>query len=85
MQIPMVRATGVEIKIVDEDRNTLPAGHEGAKKPRAAERFMGIPDEPELSRPRTGYNDGITAATRRMDEDGYIKITGRKSMLLRWR
>ncbi len=23
-------ATGVEIKIVDEDRNTLPAGHEGA-------------------------------------------------------
>lgn len=47
-------ATGVEIKIVDEDRNTLPAGHEGEEASRGPNVFYGIPGRAGTYRPRTG-------------------------------
>lgn len=76
-------ATGVEIKIVDEDRNTLPAGHEGEEASRGPNVFMGYLDEPELTA-RALDNEGwyYSGDLCRMDEDGYIKITGRKRILL---
>ncbi|CQL89022.1 short chain acyl-CoA synthetase [Salmonella enterica subsp. enterica serovar Typhimurium str. DT104] len=76
-------ATGVEIKIVDEDRNTLPAGHEGEEASRGPNVFMGYLDEPELTA-RALDNEGwyYSGDLCRMDEDGYIKITGRKKDII---
>lgn len=76
-------ATGVEIKIVDEDRNTLQAGHEGEEASRGPNVFMGYLDEPELTA-RALDNEGwyYSGDLCRMDEDGYIKITGRKKDII---
>lgn len=76
-------AAGVEIKVVDEARNTLPAGMEGEEASRGPNVFMGYLDEPELTA-RALDNDGwyYSGDLCRMDDAGYIKITGRKKDII---
>lgn len=76
-------AAGVEIKVVDEARNTLPVGVEGEEASRGPNVFMGYLDEPELTA-RALDQDGwyYSGDLCRMDDAGYIKITGRKKDII---
>ncbi|PWC12577.1 medium-chain fatty-acid--CoA ligase [Brenneria corticis] len=76
-------APGVEIKIVDKARKTVPRGVEGEEASRGPNVFMGYLDEPELTA-RALDQDGwyYSGDLCRMDEDGYIKITGRKKDII---
>ncbi|EFD5001616.1 medium-chain fatty-acid--CoA ligase [Escherichia coli] len=76
-------AAGVEIKVVDDARKTLPAGCEGEEASRGPNVFMGYFDEPELTA-RALDNEGwyYSGDLCRMDEAGYIKITGRKKDII---
>ncbi|MCL2895995.1 medium-chain fatty-acid--CoA ligase [Brenneria tiliae] len=76
-------APGVEIKIVDKARQTVPRGVEGEEASRGPNVFMGYLDEPELTA-RALDQDGwyYSGDLCRMDEDGYIKITGRKKDII---
>ncbi|HFO3239809.1 TPA: medium-chain fatty-acid--CoA ligase [Escherichia coli] len=76
-------AAGVEIKVVDDARKTLPPGCEGEEASRGPNVFMGYFDEPELTaraldEERWYYSGDLC----RMDEAGYIKITGRKKDII---
>ncbi|MBB2471754.1 medium-chain fatty-acid--CoA ligase [Escherichia coli] len=72
-------AAGVEIKVVNDARKTLPPGCEGEEASRGPNVFMGYFDEPELTA-RALDEEGwyYSGDLCRMDEAGYIKITGRK-------
>ncbi|MEO3988473.1 medium-chain fatty-acid--CoA ligase [Pseudocitrobacter cyperus] len=76
-------AEGVEIKVVDNARNTLPPGEEGEEASRGPNVFMGYLDEPELTAKALDdegwYYSGDLC---RMDEAGYIKITGRRKDII---
>ncbi|HHT3473909.1 TPA: medium-chain fatty-acid--CoA ligase [Escherichia coli] len=76
-------AAGVEIKVVDDARNTLPPGCEGEEASRGPNVFMGYFDEPELTARALDeegwYYSGDLCC---MDEAGYIKITGRKKDII---
>ncbi|MBV5229503.1 medium-chain fatty-acid--CoA ligase [Escherichia coli] len=76
-------AAGVEIKVVDDARKTLPPGCEGEEASRGANVFMGYFDEPELTARALDeegwYYSGDLCC---MDEAGYIKITGRKKDII---
>ncbi|HAI5309090.1 TPA: medium-chain fatty-acid--CoA ligase [Escherichia coli] len=76
-------AAGVEIKVVDDARKTLPPGCEGEEASRGPNVFMGYFDEPELTAraldEKGWYYSGDLC---RMDEAGYIKITGRKKDII---
>ncbi|HDH7601763.1 TPA: medium-chain fatty-acid--CoA ligase [Escherichia coli] len=76
-------AAGVEIKVVDDARKTLPPGCEGEEASRGPNVFMGYFDEPELTA-RALDEEGwyYSGALCRMDEAGYIKITGRKKDII---
>lgn len=76
-------AAGVEIKVVDDARKTLPPGCEGEEASRGPNVFMGYFDEPELTA-RALDEEGwyYSGDLRRMDEAGYIKITGRKKDII---
>lgn len=76
-------APGVEIKVVDEQRALLPYGEEGEEASRGPNVFVGYLDEPELTA-RALDEDGwyYSGDLCRMDEDGYIKITGRKKDII---
>ncbi|EQC3608999.1 medium-chain fatty-acid--CoA ligase [Escherichia coli] len=76
-------AAGVEIKVVDDARKTLPPGYEGEEASRGPNVFMGYFDEPELTA-RTLDEEGwyYSGDLCRMDEAGYIKITGRKKDII---
>ncbi|HHN9103547.1 TPA: medium-chain fatty-acid--CoA ligase [Escherichia coli] len=76
-------ATGVEIKVVDDARKTLPPGCEGEEASRGPNVFMGYFDEPELTA-RALDEEGwyYSGDLCRMDEAGYIKITGRKKDII---
>ncbi|WP_089569209.1 medium-chain fatty-acid--CoA ligase [Escherichia coli] len=76
-------AAGVEIKVVDDARKTLPPGCEGEEASRGPNVFMGYFDEPELTA-RALDEEGwyYSGDLCRMDEAGYIKITGRKKDIL---
>ena len=76
-------AAGVEIKVVDDARKTLPPGCEGEEASRGANVFMGYFDEPELTA-RALDEEGwyYSGDLCRMDEAGYIKITGRKKDII---
>ncbi|WP_404998554.1 medium-chain fatty-acid--CoA ligase [Escherichia coli] len=76
-------AAGVEIKVVDDARKTLPPGCEGEEASRGPNVFMGYFDEPELTARALDeegwyYSDDLCP----MDEAGYIKITGRKKDII---
>ncbi|MDH7355651.1 medium-chain fatty-acid--CoA ligase [Escherichia coli] len=76
-------AAGVEIKVVDDARKTLPPGCEGKEASRGPNVFMGYFDEPELTARALDeegwYYSGDLCC---MDEAGYIKITGRKKDII---
>ncbi|MCL0924786.1 medium-chain fatty-acid--CoA ligase [Escherichia coli] len=76
-------AAGVEIKVVDDARKTLPPGCEGEEASRGPNVFMGYFDEPELTA-RALDEEGwyYSGDLCRMDEAGYIKITGRKKVII---
>ena len=76
-------AAGVEIKVVDDARKTLPPGCEGEEASRGPNVFMGYFDEPELTA-RGLDEEGwyYSGDLCRMDEAGYIKITGRKKDII---
>ena len=76
-------AAGVEIKVVDDARKTLPPGCEGEEASRGPNVFIGYFDEPELTARALDeegwYYSGDLCC---MDEAGYIKITGRKKDII---
>ena len=76
-------AAGVEIKVVDDARKTLAPGYEGEEASRGPNVFMGYYDEPELTA-RALDDEGwyYSGDLCRMDEAGYIKITGRKKDII---
>lgn len=76
-------AAGVEIKVVDDARKSLPPGCEGEEASRGPNVFMGYFDEPELTA-RALDEEGwyYSGDLCRMDEAGYIKITGRKKDII---
>ncbi|EEY5089794.1 medium-chain fatty-acid--CoA ligase [Escherichia coli] len=76
-------AAGVEIKVVDDARKTLPPGCKGEEASRGPNVFMGYFDEPELTA-RALDEEGwyYSGDLCRMDEAGYIKITGRKKDII---
>ncbi|EGO4290851.1 TPA: medium-chain fatty-acid--CoA ligase [Escherichia coli] len=76
-------AAGVEIKVVNDARKTLPPGCEGEEASRGPNVFMGDFDEPELTA-RALDEEGwyYSGDLCRMDEAGYIKITGRKKDII---
>ncbi|EFE7186759.1 medium-chain fatty-acid--CoA ligase [Escherichia coli] len=76
-------AAGVEIKVVDDARKTLPPSCEGEEASRGPNVFMGYFDEPELTA-RALDEEGwyYSGDLCRMDEAGYIKITGRKKDII---
>ncbi|HCL9654381.1 TPA: medium-chain fatty-acid--CoA ligase [Escherichia coli] len=76
-------AAGAEIKVVDDARKTLPPGCEGEEASRGPNVFMGYFDEPELTA-RAMDEEGwyYSGDLCRMDEAGYIKITGRKKDII---
>jgi acyl-CoA synthetase len=76
-------AAGVEIKVVDDAHKTLPPGYEGEEASRGPNVFMGYFDEPELTA-RALDEEGwyYSGDLCRMDEAGYIKITGRKKDII---
>ncbi|WP_231200174.1 medium-chain fatty-acid--CoA ligase [Escherichia coli] len=76
-------AAGVEIKVVNDARKTLPPGCEGEEASRGPNVFMGYFDEPELTA-RALDEEGLyySGDLCRMDEAGYIKITGRKKDII---
>ena len=76
-------AAGVEIKVVDDARKTLPPGCEGEEASRGPNVLMGYFDEPELTA-RALDEEGwyYSGDLCRMDEAGYIKITGRKKDII---
>ncbi|HCX7799761.1 TPA: medium-chain fatty-acid--CoA ligase [Escherichia coli] len=76
-------AAGVEIKVVNNARKTLPPGCEGEEASRGPNVFMGYFDEPELTA-RALDEEGwyYSGDLCRMDEAGYIKITGRKKDII---
>ncbi|MEC5319620.1 medium-chain fatty-acid--CoA ligase [Brenneria populi subsp. brevivirga] len=76
-------APGVEIKVVDKARKTVPYGEEGEEASRGPNVFMGYLDEPELTA-RVLDEEGwyYSGDLCRMDEAGYIKITGRKKDII---
>ncbi|WP_019209772.1 medium-chain fatty-acid--CoA ligase [Yersinia massiliensis] len=75
--------TGVEIKVVDKDRQTVPYGEEGEEASRGPNVFVGYLGEPELTA-RALDEEGwyYSGDLCRMDEEGYIKITGRKKDII---
>lgn len=76
-------AAGVEIKVVDESRKTLPRGMEGEEASRGPNVFMGYLGEPELTA-RALDKEGwyYSGDLCRMDDAGYISITGRKKDII---
>ena len=76
-------AAGVEIKVVNDARKTLPPGCEGEEASRGPNVFMGYFDEPELTaRALDAEGWYYSGDLCRMDEAGYIKITGRKKDII---
>ncbi|CNL22036.1 yersiniabactin siderophore biosynthetic protein [Yersinia frederiksenii] len=78
-----VAVSGVEIKVVDKARQTVSYGEEGEEASRGPNVFMGYLGEPELTAQALDeegwYYSGDLC---RMDEEGYIKITGRKKDII---
>ena len=74
---------GVEIKVIDTDGSTLPVGEEGKLMLRSSSNFGGYLKRPHLN--ATDADDWFdTGDLARVDEHGYIRITGRsKDVIIR--
>lgn len=78
-----VAVPNVEIKVVDEARQPVPVGVEGEEASRGPNVFVGYLKEPELTArvlDDEGWYYGSDLCT--MDDDGYIRITGRKKDII---
>lgn len=73
------QVTGTEIKVVDDQGNQVPPWVEGEELSRGPGVFMGYIREPEMTKDALDedgwYHSGDLCI---MDEDGFIRITGRK-------
>lgn len=78
-----VAVPSVEIKVVDENRRRLPAGVQGEEASRGPSVFVGYLKDPELTAKALDdegwYYSGDLCT---MDDDGYIRITGRKKDII---
>jgi cyclohexanecarboxylate-CoA ligase len=74
---------GMEVRVVGADNKPLPSGQEGILKVRGCSNFVGYLKRPQLfNHDADGWFD--TGDFARMDEDGYIRITGRaKDIIIR--
>jgi cyclohexanecarboxylate-CoA ligase len=74
---------GMEVRVVGADNKALPPGQEGILKVRGCSNFVGYLKRPQLYNHDTeGWFD--TGDFARLDEDGYIRITGRaKDIIIR--
>jgi acyl-CoA synthetase len=74
---------GVEIKIVDDARRLVPPGVQGEEASRGPNVFVGYLREPELT-DRVLDDDGwyYSGDLCTMDEEGFIRITGRKKDII---
>lgn len=75
--------SGTEIRVVDEKRRSVPAGVVGEEASRGPNVFMGYLKEPELTASvldEDGWYYGGDLCI--MDDDGYIKIKGRKKDII---
>ncbi|HAM47227.1 MAG TPA: cyclohexanecarboxylate-CoA ligase, partial [Alphaproteobacteria bacterium] len=74
---------GIEVRIVDPQGNLAPNGEEGLLQARGISAFVGYLKKPELhGTDDQGWFD--TGDYARMDDDGYIRITGRaKDIIIR--
>ena len=74
---------GVEVRIADDDGNTLPTGDIGRLLARSCSNFGGYLKRPQLnSTDADGWFD--TGDLARVDDQGYIRITGRsKDVIIR--
>ena len=74
---------GAEVRVVGEDGTPLPAGEEGRLQARGPANFVGYLKRPErYDTDAEGWFE--TGDMARMDEDGYIRITGRsKDIIIR--
>jgi len=74
---------GMEVRVVDDDGSPLPAGDVGRLQARGAFTFVGYLKKPELNAwDAEGWFE--TGDLARMDEDGYVRITGRtKDVIIR--
>ena len=74
---------GIEIKVVDEARNSVPTGFQGEEASRGPNVFVGYHREPEKTDKvlddEGWYYSGDLCT---MDEDGYIRINGRKKDII---
>jgi acyl-CoA synthetase len=75
--------TGVEVRVVDPCHQTVPCDTEGEEASRGPSVFVGYFDEPEMSAKALDeegwYYSGDLC---RMDNQGYIRITGRKKDII---
>lgn len=73
----------MEVKVVDDQQQSLPAGAEGNLLVRGASQFVGYLKRPELNAmDEDGWFETGDLAT--VDQDGYIRITGRtKDVVIR--
>jgi len=75
---------GMEVKVVDSDGKDLPAGVEGDLLCRGPGMFVGYLKELEKTRQEFHGDWFMTGDRAIMDEDGYIRITGRsKDIIIR--
>jgi acyl-CoA synthetase len=74
---------GIEIKVVDVNRQMVTSGVEGEEASRGPNVFVGYLKEPELTN-RVLDDDGwyFSGDLCRMDQNGYIRITGRKKDII---
>ncbi len=74
---------GMEVRVVDANRNVVAAGVEGQLQVRGCSNFVGYLKRPELDNTDAdGWFD--TGDLARMDADGYIRIAGRsKDIIIR--
>lgn len=74
---------GIEVRVVDEQRNTLPPYIQGEEASRGPNQFVGYLNDPE-STDKALDNDGwfYSGDLCIVDKDGRIRITGRKKEIL---
>lgn len=78
-----IAVPSVEMRVVDESRRPVPAGVEGEEASRGPNVFVGYLKEPELTA-RFLDDEGwfYSSDLCTMDDDGYIRITGRKKDII---